>query len=61
MPVWILQKGHWMRKIRLKETQKALGEGAIDRRGLLKCMTWIGTGLIWTVSGGVPSSRLAAF
>jgi 3',5'-cyclic-AMP phosphodiesterase len=30
----------------------------IDRRGLLKCMSWIGTGLIWTVSGGVPSSRV---
>lgn len=32
--------------------------GTIDRRGLLKCMTWIGTGLIWTISGGVPASRL---
>ena len=25
--------------------------GSIDRRGLLKCMTWAGTGLLWTVSG----------
>jgi 3',5'-cyclic AMP phosphodiesterase CpdA len=32
--------------------------GTIDRRGLLKCMTWIGTGLIWTISGGIPASRL---
>jgi Icc protein len=32
----------------------------IDRRGLLKCMTWIGTGLVWSVSGGIPSSRLLA-
>jgi Icc protein len=25
-----------------------------NRRGLLKCMAWAGTGLVWTVSGGVP-------
>ncbi len=25
----------------------------IDRRGFLKCMAWVGTGLIWTMSGGV--------
>ena len=30
----------------------------IDRRGFLKCMAWAGTGLVWTVSGGIPSSRL---
>jgi Icc protein len=29
-----------------------------DRRGLLKCMLWAGTGVIWTVSGGVPRSVL---
>ena len=29
-----------------------------DRRGLLKCMVWAGTGVLWTVSGGVPRSRL---
>jgi 3',5'-cyclic-AMP phosphodiesterase len=28
----------------------------IDRRGLLKCMAWIGTGLEWTLDGGVPSA-----
>jgi 3',5'-cyclic-AMP phosphodiesterase len=32
------------------------GEG-VDRRGFLKCMAWAGTGLVWTVGGGVPSSR----
>ena len=26
----------------------------INRRGLLKCMTWAGTGVVWTLSGGVP-------
>ncbi len=30
------------------------------RRGLLKCMVWAGTGVLWTVSGGVPRSRLVA-
>ena len=27
-----------------------------SRRGFLKCMTWAGTGLVWTVAGGVPAS-----
>jgi Icc protein len=30
----------------------------IDRRGFLNCMAWAGTGVLWTISGGVPSSRL---
>ena len=25
----------------------------IDRRGFLQCMAWAGTGLLWTISGGV--------
>jgi Icc protein len=29
----------------------------VDRRGFLQCMAWAGTGVIWTVSGGVLSSR----
>ncbi|HEX3954034.1 MAG TPA: metallophosphoesterase [Stellaceae bacterium] len=29
------------------------GRGA-SRRGLLKCMAWAGTGLVWSVVGGVP-------
>jgi len=33
------------------------GDG-IDRRGMLKCMAWVGTGLVWSLSGGVPTSRL---
>src|SRR6516225_9550557 len=31
------------------------GEG-IDRRKVLECMTWAGTGVLWTVAGGVPHS-----
>jgi 3',5'-cyclic-AMP phosphodiesterase len=30
----------------------------VDRRQTLKCMLWAGTGVVWTVAGGVPSSRL---
>jgi hypothetical protein len=29
------------------------GDG-IDRRGFLKCMAWVGTGLVWTVGAGIP-------
>jgi hypothetical protein len=29
----------------------------IDRRGFLERRAWAGTGVIWTVSAGVPSSR----
>src|SRR3569832_2331672 len=31
--------------------------GRIDRRDFLNCMTWAGTGLLWTVTGGVLTSR----
>jgi 3',5'-cyclic AMP phosphodiesterase CpdA len=29
----------------------------IDRRGFLECMAWAGTGVLWTVTGGVLRSR----
>jgi 3',5'-cyclic AMP phosphodiesterase CpdA len=29
----------------------------IDRRGFLKCMAWAGTGVIWTLNGGILTSR----
>src|SRR6202042_3205296 len=35
------------------------GDG-IDRRNFLGCMAWAGTGLLWTMAGGVPSSKLLA-
>jgi 3',5'-cyclic-AMP phosphodiesterase len=31
-----------------------------DRRGFLQCMAWTGTGLVWTLSGGILSSRAFA-
>jgi hypothetical protein len=30
----------------------------IDRRGFLKCMAWAGTGVLWTVNGGILTSRV---
>jgi predicted phosphodiesterase len=32
----------------------------IDRRNFLGCMAWAGTGLLWTMAGGVPTSILLA-
>ncbi len=28
----------------------------VSRRKILECMTWAGTGVLWTISGGVPRS-----
>jgi 3',5'-cyclic-AMP phosphodiesterase len=39
---------------RIKEN---LNKDGVDRRGFLQCMAWAGTGAIWTVSGGVLSSK----
>src|SRR6202161_4823346 len=39
------------------------GEAAhdgIDRRNFLSCMAWAGTGLLWTMAGGIPTSKLFA-
>jgi len=30
----------------------------LDRRQVLECMVWAGTGVVWTLNGGVPTSRL---
>jgi calcineurin-like phosphoesterase family protein len=30
----------------------------IDRRGFLRCMAWAGSGVVWTMAGGVPASKL---
>src|SRR5437763_2379673 len=32
------------------------GESGVNRRKVLECMTWAGTGVLWTISGGVPRS-----
>lgn len=43
------------------QNETALDSDGIDRRNFLSCMAWVGTGLLWTINGGVPSSsRLGA-
>ena len=39
------------------EPETGVSADGIDRRGFLKCMAWAGTGLVWTFTGGVPTSR----
>jgi 3',5'-cyclic-AMP phosphodiesterase len=39
----------------MDETKHSTG---MRRRGVLTCMLWAGTGVLWTVTGGVPHSRL---
>src|SRR6266436_89490 len=29
----------------------------VDRRGFLKCMAWAGTGVLWTMTGGILKSQ----
>lgn len=33
-----------------------LDEDGIDRRGFLKCMNWAGTGILWSLAGGLPQA-----
>jgi len=40
-----------------KLIENNLSSDGIDRRGFLQCMAWAGTGVLWTLSGGVLSSR----
>src|SRR5579864_4124029 len=37
-----------------------LNHDGVDRRGFLKCMAWAGTGVVWSLSGGIPVSRAFA-
>jgi predicted phosphodiesterase len=43
-----------------QDLKDRISADGIDRRGFLKCMAWAGTGLVWTFSGGVPTSRVFA-
>jgi Icc protein len=36
----------------------SIDEYTADRRGFLKCMTWAGSAMVWTVAGGIPRSHL---
>ncbi len=32
-------------------------QDGVDRRGFLKCMAWAGTGVLWTMTGGILKSQ----
>src|SRR5438045_9556484 len=36
----------------MRESEKT----GLNRRKVLECMTWAGTGVLWTIAGGVPRS-----
>jgi 3',5'-cyclic AMP phosphodiesterase CpdA len=38
-----------------RDRREARDDGP-NRRKVLECMTWVGTGVLWTISGGVPRS-----
>jgi 3',5'-cyclic-AMP phosphodiesterase len=42
-----------MKEVVMSKLIEELSEDGIDRRGFLKCMAWVGTGLVWTLSGGI--------
>jgi len=43
-------------KSKAKFIQHDPNNDGLDRRGFLKCMAWAGTGMLWTVSGGLLGS-----
>jgi 3',5'-cyclic AMP phosphodiesterase CpdA len=44
----------------IEQKLQDLNNDGVDRRGFLKCMAWAGTGLVWTLNGGIPVSRAFA-
>jgi len=48
-----------MAENKTQDESKGTGDG-IDRRQFLECMAWAGTGLLWTIAGGVPTAKLLA-
>jgi hypothetical protein len=42
----------------IHQDQVTNSEDGVDRRGFLACMAWAGTGLLWSMAGGVAGSRV---
>ena len=40
----------------MTESKRSDADRGLNRRKVLECMTWAGTGVLWTISGGVPRS-----
>src|SRR4051794_11289713 len=53
-------KTHTQTNMKIKEEfiQQNHTYDGLDRRGFLKCMAWAGTGMLWTVGGGLLRSSL---
>jgi len=52
---------HFEEDKRMNENEATAQTGdGIDRRNFLGCMAWAGTGLLWSMVGGVPTSKLLA-
>ena len=45
-----------IRRRKLEMSHKDYKDSGVSRRRVLECMTWAGTGVLWTISGGVPRS-----
>jgi 3',5'-cyclic AMP phosphodiesterase CpdA len=41
-----------------RETSAPESSDGIDRRGFLHCMAWAGTGIVWSLAGGIPVSSV---
>src|SRR5262249_8715778 len=37
-----------------RTTMTSARDDGVSRRKVLECMTWAGTGLLWTITGGIP-------
>src|ERR1700678_249883 len=47
-------------KDKVVEDHAHVASDGSDRRNFLGCMAWAGTGLLWTLAGGIPTSKLLA-
>src|SRR5436305_10250086 len=41
-----------------KNIKLNVNKDGVDRRGFLECMAWAGTGVLWTMEGGILRSKL---
>jgi len=47
-----------MKKLSSDYISENSGGDHIDRRGFLKCMAWAGTGIVWSINGGILTSTV---
>ena len=51
-----MPSSHEHGKTAMSQFKQQDADSGIGRRTVLKCMAWVGTGLLWTIAGGVPRS-----